>query len=260
MVRLSPCIEMFWRDVAFPDRIQRAASLGFNAYEFWGYDSKDLDAIERATKETGLALSACCVNMSLAGGTISMLQPEGSGLFADAVKDCLAVQGRLGCKSFIVTTGQELDGVPRSQQHHACVASLKAGAPIAEDAGITLVLEPLNLLVNHKGYYLSTSAEGFGIVDEVGSPAVKLLFDVYHQQITEGNLSLNIRDNIDKIGHFHVANHPGRHELWTGEIDYNHILALIDGTDYAGYVGLEFSPSDPEQADAILTRTLEMAP
>ncbi|MBN2307421.1 MAG: TIM barrel protein, partial [Candidatus Hydrogenedentes bacterium] len=174
-------------------------------------------------------------------------------------KDCVPVSKRLGCQRFIVTTGNALLGVSRDAQHAACVAALKAAAPVAADAGITLVLEPLNLLVDHAGYYLSTSTEGFAIVEEVGSPAVKLLFDIYHQQITEGNLSLNILGNIEKIGHFHSANHPGRYELTTGEINYPYLMRAIDQTDYDGYFGMEFRASDPAATEAILRAVADMA-
>ena len=203
---------MFWPDVPLAERVSQVAALGYPAYEFWGWWEKDLDAFERATKETGLDMSACCVRTAFNSDAPPMLLPEGKGPFVQAVKDALTVHDRLGCKTFIVTVGDELDGVPRAAQREACATALKAAAPVAEDAGVTLVLEPLNLLVDHAGYYLATSAEGFQIVNEVGSPAVKLLFDIYHQQITEGNLTPSIRENIDLIGHFHVANHPGRHE------------------------------------------------
>ena len=92
------------------------------------------------------------------------------------------------------------------------------------------------------GYYLATSAEAFEMVDEVGSPALKLLFDIYHQQITEGNLTANLTRNAAKIGHLHVADVPGRHEPGTGEINYPYIFKLIDSIGYAGWVGCEYKP------------------
>lgn len=257
MLRLSPCIEMFWPEVEFADRIQKVAALGFPAFEFWGWWNKDLDAVERAAKDTGLAVAVCCVNTAFTtAGAAPMLAPEGRDSFVQAVKDCVPVGKKIGCRTFIVTTGNELPNVPREAQHAAVVAALRAAAPIVEDAGIALVVEPLNLLVNHAGYYLSTSREGFEILDEVGSPAVKLLFDIYHQQITEGNLSLNIFSNIERIGHFHVANHPGRHEPAVGEINYPYLFGRLAETDYGAYIGLEFSPSDPARTEQILAALL----
>ena len=104
------------------------------------------------------------------------------------------------------------------------------------------MVEPLNILVNHRGYFLSQSKEAFQIIDEVGSSNVKILFDIYHQQISEGNLIANITANIDKIGHFHVADNPGRHEPGTGEINYTNVFAAIRKTGFDGFVGMEMWP------------------
>lgn len=115
-------------------------------------------------------------------------------------------------------------------------------APFLEEAGVTLVVEPLNILVDHPGYYLYSSEEAFQIIDEVGSPNVKVLFDIYHQQIMEGNLISRIQRNINKIGHFHAADNPGRHELYMGEIQYLNVFRAIEETGYRGYIGFEYFP------------------
>ena len=115
-----------------------------------------------------------------------------------------------------------------------------------ESEGIILVIEPLNLTIDHKGYYLSKSSEAFDIVSEVGSPNVKVLYDIYHQQVTEGNIINTIRENIDLIGHFHAAGLPGRQELNRGELYYPAVFDAIDHAGYQGYVGLEYMPAgDP---------------
>ncbi len=250
---------MMWGDIDFAARIPRVAALGFNAFEFWGWWNKDLAAVEKAAKDAGLETAVCCVKTAFTDKVAPMLLPEGKAAFVEAVKDCIKLVPKLNCHCFIVTTGNELPNVPSAAQHKACVEALKAAAPFVEDAGVTLVLEPLNLLVDHKGYYLSTSAEGFQILDEVGSPAVTLLFDIYHQQITEGNLARNICDNIGKIGHFHVANNPGRHEPAIGEINYAYLFTRIREAGYKHYLGLEFSPSDPARTDGILKDVLKAA-
>ncbi|MBR5261383.1 MAG: TIM barrel protein, partial [Oscillospiraceae bacterium] len=102
---------------------------------------------------------------------------------------------------------------------------------------------PLNVKVDHPGYYLTSSAEAFELVREAGSPNVKVVFDIYHQQISEGNIIPNIRKNIGLIGHFHAADNPGRMEPGTGELNYRKIFAEIDSLGYRGFVGLEYKPS-----------------
>ncbi len=120
--------------------------------------------------------------------------------------------------------------------------ALSAAAPIFESGGITAVLEPLNVLVDPKGYYLSSSAQAADIIKEVKSENIKMLFDIYHQQITEGNIINNINQYKDLIGHFHIADNPGRHEPGTGELNYSAIFKAIEKTGYEGFVGLEFAP------------------
>lgn len=237
MIKLSACIEMIFRDAPFADRVGLVAECGLPACEFWGWRNKDLDAVVRAKQAAGIEISS----MSCDTG-VPLVADGSAAAFVEGLKASCEAAHRVGTKVLIVTTGQEIVGKPRAEQHANIVTALREGAPIAEREGITLVLEPLNILVNHKGYYLATSAEGFEILREVGSPNVKLLFDIYHQQITEGNLIANIRDGIGLIGHFHAADNPGRNELGSGEINYANVFKAISATGYTGWVGLEYSP------------------
>jgi len=119
----------------------------------------------------------------------------------------------------------------------------------AEGAGVTLGVEPLNTIVDHPGYYLTSSAEGYEIVETVDSPAVKLLFDIYHQQVSEGNVTRNLTSDIGQVGYVHIADVPGRHEPTTGELNYANVLTALDDAGYDGYVGCEFTPEhDPSAA------------
>ncbi len=236
--RLSACIEAVFTKVPFEQRLDQVKAAGLSVFEFWGWRNHDLDSLARKKAETGLELAAFSCET---GG--SLVAAGSAQKFLPALKDSIGAAKKLGCERLIVTVGNELQNLPRTEQHQNIVAALKAGAPICEDAGITLVLEPLNVLVNHKGYYLATSAEGFQILDEVGSSKVQLLFDIYHQQITEGNLIQNITGNIRKIGHFHVADVPGRHEPGTGEINYGNIFRAIVKAGYTGCLGLEMWPT-----------------
>jgi hydroxypyruvate isomerase len=113
---------------------------------------------------------------------------------------------------------------------------------------MTLLLEPLNIKVDHAGYFLSRTDEAFSIIHDVNHPSVKLLFDIYHQYITEGEVIEAIRGHIGSIGHFHAAGYPGRHELHIGEMDYARIFSAIEETGYSGYVGLEYFPAEDPAA------------
>jgi hydroxypyruvate isomerase len=139
-------------------------------------------------------------------------------------------------------------GVMRVVQHRSLAAGLRAAAPLLEESDITLVIEPLNGRVNHVGTFLESSDEGFELVEEAGSKNVKLLFDIYHQQITEGDIISRVTANISRIGHLHAAGCPGRHELFTGELDYRNIFRAIDEAGYSGLTGLEYFPEGDAEA------------
>ena len=174
---------------------------------------------------------------------IPLNDPAQRDAYVAGLRESIAVASRFACRTLITQVGQEIPGVLRAAQHQSIVDGLRACVKILTEAGVTLVVEPLNTLVNHPGYYLSGAAEGFDSIREVDSPSVRLLYDVYHQQITEGNLLANITSNIDLIGHVHVAGVPGRHEPLTDcEIDYRVILAKLRDLGYQGAVGLEYHP------------------
>ena len=158
----------------------------------------------------------------------------------------------------MVTVGPERDDLPPGAEHRAGVNALRDAAPAAEAAGIDLVVEPLNNPVDHPGYYLDSSYEAYEIVDAVDSPAVSVLFDVYHQQITEGNVIQNLTEHVEFVGYVHVADVPGRHEPGTGELNYARVFEALDDAGYDGYVGLEYSPST-DAAEAV-ERVLELVP
>jgi hydroxypyruvate isomerase len=148
-----------------------------------------------------------------------------------------------------VVAGEETKGFSRDEQTQAVIRALKAGARIVEPEGITIILEPLNILVDHPHQLVVHSAHAAEILQAVGSPNVKMLFDIYHQQISEGNLTGNIRKYHDLIGYFQMADHPGRHEPSTGEINYPYVLRTIHDVGYRGPIGMELSPRrDPSAA------------
>jgi len=219
------------------DKIRQAAALGYKACEFWGWWGEDLAAIRQAADESGVAIGSICTKF------VSLVDPAARSEYLAGLTESIAAAKQLGCRYLISQTGQDRAGVSREEQSASLVAGLQAAAPLLESAGITLVVEPLNTRVDHPGYYLSKADEAAALIRAVGSPNVKLLYDVYHQQITEGDLIPTIRRHMDVIAYFHIADHPGRHEIGTGEINYANVLRAIAETGYDGYVGLEYFPT-----------------
>ncbi len=252
MVKLSVCIEMFWRELPYEERIARVAQLGFPAFEFWGWKNKDIPQIRAAMARHNIPIAALCLEPSM-----SLIKRNFTAELVQGMKDTAAVAKELGCKTIISTVGNVFDDETYEISRRRVVRNVAAVAQVCEDNGLTLVIEPLNTLVDHHGYWLTRMAQAVDIVQEVGSPAAKILMDLYHQQIMEGNLIHNLTTYIREIGHFHTAGVPGRHELVGGEQDYHAIFKAIDATGYAGYVGLEYRAT--MDTDESLKQALSLA-
>jgi len=240
-----------WVPGSYAEKIRGAAALGWKAIEPLSWLGEDLKAARAAIDETGCRISGIVVQtVDKADAKRNrwehgIVHEDARDAFVRAVAQTLEAAHTLGCGSIVVTTGNERSDVSRQVQHANVVNALKAVLPVLRGSGVQLVLEPLNVLVNHKGYYLTTSSEAAQIVREVGSPQVRMLYDIYHQQITEGNLISNIQRYIGEIGHFHVGDVPGRNEPGTGEIHYRNVFRAIAQTGYSGYVVFECGNTEP---------------
>lgn len=151
-----------------------------------------------------------------------------------------------GVPAQIVFSGNR-NGLSDSEGLENCAKGLKRITPLAEELGITLVMELLNSKVDHKDYQCDRTPWGVELVKRVGSPRFKLLYDVYHMQIMEGDVIRTITDNFDYIGHYHTGGNPGRHEIDGGqELNYTAICKALAAKNYTGYIGQEFIPTrDP---------------
>lgn len=238
MVRLSVCIEMYWPELSYLERVQRVAASGLRAFEFWNYSDKDLPALQAAAQASDLAVAAfvCEPGFALTGPTAVNEHVAG-------VERAAEVGRLLGTSTLIVTAGNEVPGETYEMTRRRVLRKLKAMAAAAEQEGVVLCLEPLNVHDDHPGYWLTTMAQAADLIEEVASPSLKILYDIYHQQITEGSILANLRKHAPHIGHIHVAGAPGRGNLVGGDLDYRTIFAAIDALGYGGYVGLEFRPT-----------------
>jgi hydroxypyruvate isomerase len=243
-------VEMTWTKLPFLDRIRKVKEAGFSHYEFWPWRTKDIEAILRLNGELGLTTTQFSASpVKGFGHGITNPKPARREEFEEEIRSAVPVAKKLGVKKICVVAGEETKGHSRDEQTQAVVTALKAGAAIVEPEGITIILEPLNILVDHPRQLIVHSAQAADVLKAVGSPNVKMLFDIYHQQISEGNLTGNIRQYHDLIGYFQLADHPGRHEPTTGEINYPFVLKTIHDVGYTGAIGMEMSPrSDPAKA------------
>ncbi len=237
-MRICIPIPCFFGGMDFCDAIRKVAELGFDAIETYNWKELDKEAVKRTCEETGVEFVSMCTT------EFNMTDPERRQLWLDGLKESCEAAKEMGVKHIITQVGQDM-GTRRDFQHDSIVAALKAAKPILEETGVTVMIEPLNTYVSHPGYYLWSSAEGFDIIREVNHPLVKVIYDIFHQQVMEGNIITNITNNLDCIAHIHCAGHPGRNELQYGENDYKVIFNEVDKAGYKGCYSLEYWPLLP---------------
>ncbi len=247
-MKYSVCIDCLYAGRPLRETFTELASYGLDTIEFWSWNNKDLDELEALVKEFGFTVSCFCTDAFI------LNDPAQHGAFLAGLERSIPVAKRLGVTKLITQVGMALPDVPHVDQLFAIATGLKKAAPLLEANGITLMIEPLNLLVDHKGYTLAQSDEAAALLRCVDSPNVKMLFDIYHQQITEGYIVSNIQRFIDLIAHFHTAGSARREELSKGELNYQYVFDRIAETGYDGYIGLEYRPTLPDKGFASLPK------
>ena len=215
-MRICIPVPCFFGKMDFCEAIAKIAQLGFDAAETYNWKSLDLDAVRNACEQSGVELLSMCTT------EFNMTNPAKREDWLNGLKESCAAAKRVGASKLITQVGADTG---------------------EERAGVTIMIEPLNIYVNHPGYYLWSSREAFEIIHEVDHPLVKVVYDIYHQQVMEGNIIPSITQNLDCIAHLHSAGHPGRHELQFGENDYKVIFAAVDKAGYTGACGLEYGPT-----------------
>ncbi|MGB9958842.1 hydroxypyruvate isomerase family protein (plasmid) [Haloferax prahovense] len=245
---LSVCLDTLFTDDRFIDRIDRCAELGVDGVEFWEPADRPLQAVRERTAATDLTF------VGMVGCTTGLTDPDARDQAVAELRSTIETAAAVDCENLIVTSGPECESHGWQTQYDSVVDILNTVAPDAEEAGVMLLLEPLNTAVDHPESFLSRSETGFDIVDEVDSPQVRLLYDVYHQQITEGNIIDTLQENIDRVGHVHIADVPGRNEPGTGELNYERIIEGLEDAGYDGYIGCEFraTGSDSSAVESVL--------
>ena len=244
--RFAVNVEMWWTALPFLERIDRAAELGFPAVEFWPYEGKDLAGIAKRCRDRGVAVA----QFTAWGFAPGLNDPRNHADFVRKLDEACRVAKDLGAEAMTVVGGNLQPEMTLAQMHAHIAEGLKRGAPVAERHGVTLILEPMNGRVDHPGHSLYGSADAVRICREVASPRVRINWDLYHMQISEGDLCGRLREGFDQLGYAQVADHPGRNEPGTGEIHYPRVLRELHALGYRGYVGLECRPLGDELAAA----------
>lgn len=245
------CLETVFPDLPAAERIERIARAGFRVVEFWFQSEESAKAIRQACDQYGVTINNLVVNSAdgrLGGAPVNVAD---HGEYLESVEAAISLAKSIDCHMGITCAGNVQLGITRRQMHAALEKAYGEAAAIAEKHDFTLVVEPLNTHVDHAGYYLDSSDEAAEIIRSIYNPHLKMLYDVYHMQIMEGNLIAHIEKHIDIIGHFHSAGVPGRHEVFGCEINYPAIIKRIEELGYTGCFGLEYLPAMADHEESL---------
>jgi hydroxypyruvate isomerase len=247
-IPLSVMLWTVWTDLPFAQRLANVAQAGYSNVELVGEYNKwsdaDYSSAISASKRLGIHFDAT------AGLHNGVGNPDARESFLAELKQALIPMQRLECPAMIILSGNVVPGLSREVQHQSCIEGLKRAVELVE--GKQIDGQPVRLLLEcidpeeNPHYFLQSAAEAIEIVRAVSHPQVQFLYDLFHEQITEGNLIEKLDKHIDVIGLIHVADVPGRHQPGTGEINYPNIYRKLAALNYRHAIAMEFHPiGDP---------------
>ncbi len=237
-------------------QLERVKGLGYASVELVGrLEAQDNEAVAARLRELDLRVRDIDAGTHMYGPASALTHPNERTTVLKNFRRAIANARTFGTDTLLVLSGGQIEGRSREAMRRSLTEGLERLAEIAEAEQLRLIIEPLNRF-DHKGYYLTSMYEACEIVREVGSPRLKILFDIYHTQMEEGRLIRQIRDNLDVIGHFHVADCPGRRHPGTGELNYANIYRAIRAAGYRGSIGMEFLANEDHDRELIAMRRM----
>ncbi|MBS1190134.1 MAG: hyi [Rhodocyclaceae bacterium] len=237
-------LSFLFTEVPFPERFARAAAAGFRGVEYMSPYDHSPESVAGWLRDAGL--QQVLFNLPAgdwgAGERGMACQPGREAEFRESVELAFTYARALDCRRIHCLSGLRPAGVDEARLRAAYVANLRWAADRVAGSGIRLLIEPINSRVDMPGYWLDTPAKAFELLTEIDRPNVAVQFDIYHAQVMEGDLARTIETHLGSIGHFQIADNPGRHEPGSGEINYPYLFALLDRLGYDGWVGCEYKP------------------
>jgi len=264
--KLSVRVEPLFPNLTLPAQIEKVAEAGYQGFEFGDWRAADANQIVKLKNKLRLECACLVGNRSVNPQGMGLCDPAEREGFLAEIRASTEAAKRFESSRLVVLSGFKIPRLSRQQQHASIVEGLKRAHDVVSPHKVTMIVEVINTLApveplnprgnNHADYYLDRTPEAFDIVREVGSPNVRILYDIYHTQIMEGNLIETIRKNIRDIAHFHVGDVPGRHEPGTGEIHYPNVFKAIRETGFKDFVAMEYVPSKDAMTTLRETRAM----
>ena len=249
MPKFAANLTMLFNEVGFLDRFAAARRAGFAGVEYLFPYDHDAAEIRGRLDEHGLTQvlhNLPAGNWGAGERGIACL-PDRVAEFDDGVARAVQYAAALGCNQLNCLAGIAPAGLDPGRARAVFVGNLRGAARRLQDAGIRLLIEPINTR-DIPGFFLRTTAQALEIIDEVGSDNLFLQYDVYHMQIMEGDLATTLQKNLARIAHVQIADNPGRHEPGTGEINYDFLFDFLDRIGYPGWIGCEYKPTAATEA------------
>jgi hydroxypyruvate isomerase len=243
MPKFAANLTMMFNEVDFLERFEAAAKARFKGVEYLFPYAYEKDALTERLHANDLVqvLHNLPAGDWDAGERGIGCHPDRVGEFQDGVGRAIEYATALGCTQVNCLAGIAPPSVSAEELREIFVANLKFAASKLKDAGIMLLIEPINTR-DIPGFYLCHTNQALAIIEEVGFENLRLQYDIYHMQIMEGDLARTIAEHVDVIEHMQLADNPGRHEPGTGEINYAFLFTHLDRIGYAGWVGCEYKP------------------
>jgi hydroxypyruvate isomerase len=231
---------------SFEEKLETAARAGVQSVEMVGeyanWTDADIARIKKLARSFRLGMDALIATPDWNKRPVSMVDPAQRDNFLADVRNAITYAQKIEVPQILLMSGNAIPGRTHDEQYASLLEGSKRAGDLLAAANLTAIVEPLNSLVNHKGFFLTTCVEGAKLIRQVDNPHVRLLFDIYHEQVQEGNVIRTLTEAADLVSVFHVADNPGRNDPGTGEINYRNIYKAIQKTGYSGYVAMEYLP------------------
>lgn len=250
-MRRCACIDTLYTELPWEERFQAAKSNGFESVEFWDWRIRDLDQTRACAKKAAIKISGFNGDADF-----SLVDPTHKEKYLNFLEQSVFAAKKISAESVTIHSNALNDGGVVVNHYDELSDTVKLCsmydtllecARLAEESSINMNLEALNIMTDHEGNFLKTTQMAAEITRIIGSPKLKVLYDVYHMQLNEGNICNILSKYHDQLGHIHVADVPGRHEPGTGEINYTKVFEHLDSLGYAGRIGYELFPKNNTQ-------------
>ncbi|MEX2295786.1 MAG: hydroxypyruvate isomerase [Dongiaceae bacterium] len=249
MPRFAANLSMLFTELPFLDRLDAAAKAGFKAVEY--ISPYDYDPAELRARLDALGLKQALFNLPAGdwakGDRGIACDPARVDEFRDSVATSIRYAQALSCPRLNCLSGIKPTHADADTARATFVGNLRYAAAEFAKAKLTLLIEAINVY-DIPGFWLNYSAQAIAVMDEIGADNLKFQYDIYHMQRMEGELAATIERLLPRIGHFQLADNPGRHEPGTGEINYPFLFAHLDRIGYDGWIGCEYKPAGETRA------------